>query len=77
MSPVGCRNNPLQLKTCTEPLGTKTRVLWRIGHDVLLNSTLSKMVSAGAFLPSPPACQHALLTAVEGLSQVFHRLRAR
>lgn len=77
MSPVGCGNNPLQLKTCTESLGAKTRVLWRIGHGVLLNRALSKMAPAGAFPPSPPACQRALLTALEGLSQVFRRLRAR
>lgn len=40
MSPVGCRNNSLQLKTCTEPLGANTRVLWIIGHSVLLSRAL-------------------------------------
>lgn len=40
MSPVVCRNNPLQLKTCAEPLGAKIRVLWIIGHNVLLSRAL-------------------------------------
>lgn len=50
---VSCRNNPLQLKTHRGPLRAKTRVLWRIGHSVLLNTALSNIVLQVPFLLHP------------------------
>lgn len=53
LSAVGCRNSPLHLKTCREPLRANARVQWRIGLGVLLNTALSKMALQVPFLLHP------------------------